>query len=145
MSNTFSFDQCTSFPIGNQVISCLNTFSWLFVNAQGKLRQTCKYYATYNALLEIKEPMLNESFLVKLCEFSQVITVLLGLLLWKSLSLLSYVVVMCYLPFLLWWFICVIESLLHVSLKLWMTLTLSITCKTFFMSPVSFHGFSSLR
>ena len=33
-------------------------------NVQGKHRQTRKYYATYNALLEIKELMLKETSLL---------------------------------------------------------------------------------
>ena len=35
-----------------------------FAYAQGKHRQTRKYYATYNALLELKELMLNETSLL---------------------------------------------------------------------------------
>lgn len=37
---------------------------FLFVNFQEIHRQTCKYYATYNALLEIKELMLKETSLL---------------------------------------------------------------------------------
>lgn len=39
-------------------------FSELNAQIQGKLRQTRKYYATYNALLEIKEVMLKEASLL---------------------------------------------------------------------------------
>ena len=36
----------------------------IFANVQEKLRQTRKYYGTYNALLEIKELMLKETSLL---------------------------------------------------------------------------------
>lgn len=38
--------------------------SLVFSNVQGKHHQTRKYYATYNALLEIKELMLKETSLL---------------------------------------------------------------------------------
>ncbi|GAV74836.1 hypothetical protein CFOL_v3_18316, partial [Cephalotus follicularis] len=47
-------------PSQSELIQYERRFSELYVHIQDKLRQTRKYYATYNALLEIKELMLKE-------------------------------------------------------------------------------------
>ncbi|KAG9459384.1 hypothetical protein H6P81_003892 [Aristolochia fimbriata] len=51
-------------------------FSELYIQIQEKLRQTRKYYATYNALLEIKELMLKEVSLLNSinAQFQEAIT-----------------------------------------------------------------------
>nr|KAJ0200537.1 hypothetical protein LSAT_V11C600307520 [Lactuca sativa] len=51
-------------PTQAELIQYERRFSELNVHIQGKLRQTRKYYATYNALLEIKELMLKETSLL---------------------------------------------------------------------------------
>lgn len=51
-------------PTQAELIQYECRFSELNVHIQGKLRQTRKYYATYNALLEIKELMLKETSLL---------------------------------------------------------------------------------
>ncbi|XP_071700893.1 uncharacterized protein [Rutidosis leptorrhynchoides] len=51
-------------PVQAELIQYERRFSELNVHIQGKLRQTRKYYATYNALLEIKELMLKETSLL---------------------------------------------------------------------------------
>lgn len=51
-------------PTQSELIQYERRFSELNVHIQGKLRQTRKYYATYNALLEIKELMLKETSLL---------------------------------------------------------------------------------
>lgn len=47
-----------------ELIQYEHRFSELYVQIQGKLRQTRKYYATFNALLEIKDLMLKETSLL---------------------------------------------------------------------------------
>lgn len=47
-------------PSQLELIQYERRFSELYVNIQEKLRQTRKYYGTYNALLDIKELMLKE-------------------------------------------------------------------------------------
>ncbi|XP_068653435.1 uncharacterized protein [Aristolochia californica] len=47
-------------PSQSELIQYEHRFSELYVQIQEKLRQTRKYYATYNALLERKELMLKE-------------------------------------------------------------------------------------
>lgn len=56
--------QCDDVPTQAELIQYERRFSELNVHIQGKLRQTRKYYATYNALLEIKELMLKETSLL---------------------------------------------------------------------------------
>nr|KAJ0202004.1 hypothetical protein LSAT_V11C600307530 [Lactuca sativa] len=51
-------------PTQAELIQYERRFSELNVHIQGKLWQTCKYYATYNALLETKELMLKETSLL---------------------------------------------------------------------------------
>ncbi|XP_076881371.1 uncharacterized protein LOC143529472 [Bidens hawaiensis] len=51
-------------PTQAELIQYERRLSELNVHIQGKLRQTRKYYATYNALLEIKELMLKETSLL---------------------------------------------------------------------------------
>ncbi|GKA73905.1 coiled-coil domain-containing protein 93 isoform X2 [Tanacetum coccineum] len=51
-------------PTQAELIQYERRFSELNAHIQGKLRQTRKYYATYNALLEIKELMLKETSLL---------------------------------------------------------------------------------
>ncbi|KAJ8644674.1 hypothetical protein MRB53_006422 [Persea americana] len=52
--------RCDDVPSQTELIQYEHRFSELYVQIQEKLRQTRKYYATYNALLEIKELMLKE-------------------------------------------------------------------------------------
>ncbi|XP_022997448.1 coiled-coil domain-containing protein 93 isoform X1 [Cucurbita maxima] len=47
-------------PTQTELIQYERRFSELYINIQDKLRQTRRYYATYNALLEIKDLMLKE-------------------------------------------------------------------------------------
>lgn len=56
--------QCDDVPTQAELIQYERRFSELNVHIQGKLRQTRKCYATYNALLEIKELMLKETSLL---------------------------------------------------------------------------------
>lgn len=56
--------QIDDIPTQSELIQYERRFSELNVHVQGKLRQTRKYYATYNALLEIKELMLKETSLL---------------------------------------------------------------------------------
>ncbi|XP_042484312.1 coiled-coil domain-containing protein 93 isoform X2 [Macadamia integrifolia] len=51
-------------PSQAELIQYEHRFSELYVQIQDKLRQTRKFYATYNALLEIKELMLKETSLL---------------------------------------------------------------------------------
>ncbi|XP_077211706.1 paramyosin-like protein isoform X2 [Tasmannia lanceolata] len=51
-------------PSQTELIQYEHRFSELYVQIQEKLRQTRKYYDTYNALLEIKELMLKETSLL---------------------------------------------------------------------------------
>ncbi|KAA8521733.1 hypothetical protein F0562_012406 [Nyssa sinensis] len=51
-------------PTQAELIQYERRFSELYANIQGKHRQTRKYYATFNALLEIKELMLKETSLL---------------------------------------------------------------------------------
>ncbi|XP_010249914.1 PREDICTED: coiled-coil domain-containing protein 93 isoform X4 [Nelumbo nucifera] len=51
-------------PSQTELIQYERRFSELYVQIQEKLRQTRKYYATYNALLEKKELMLKETSLL---------------------------------------------------------------------------------
>ncbi|OIV96505.1 hypothetical protein TanjilG_07897 [Lupinus angustifolius] len=52
--------QIDDLPCQSEIIQ----ISFIFANVQGKHQQTHKYYATYNALLEIKELMLKEASLL---------------------------------------------------------------------------------
>ncbi|XXG47571.1 hypothetical protein AAC387_Pa02g2197 [Persea americana] len=52
--------RCDDVPSQTELIQYEHRFSELYVQIQEKLCQTRKYYATYNALLEIKELMLKE-------------------------------------------------------------------------------------
>lgn len=52
--------QLDEIPIQAELIQYERRFSELYVQIQGKLRQTRNYYATYNALIEIKDLMLKE-------------------------------------------------------------------------------------
>ncbi|CAK9163392.1 unnamed protein product [Ilex paraguariensis] len=56
--------QLDDVPSQAELIQYERRFSELNVHIQGKLRQTRKCYATYNALLEIKELMLKETSLL---------------------------------------------------------------------------------
>ncbi|XP_004291425.1 PREDICTED: coiled-coil domain-containing protein 93 [Fragaria vesca subsp. vesca] len=51
-------------PCQSELVQYDHRLSELNAQIQGKLRQTRKYYATYNALLEIKEMMLKEASLL---------------------------------------------------------------------------------
>ncbi|XP_050938178.1 uncharacterized protein LOC103488264 isoform X2 [Cucumis melo] len=51
-------------PTQTELIQYERRFSELYINIQDKLRQTRRYYATYNALLEIKDLMLKETSLL---------------------------------------------------------------------------------
>ncbi|XP_043702248.1 coiled-coil domain-containing protein 93 isoform X2 [Telopea speciosissima] len=51
-------------PSQAELIQYEHRFSELYVQIQDKLRQTRKFYATYNAILEIKELMLKETSLL---------------------------------------------------------------------------------
>ncbi|KAD2015384.1 hypothetical protein E3N88_42033 [Mikania micrantha] len=51
-------------PTQAELMQYEHRFSELNVHIQGKLRQTRNYYATFNALLEIKELMLKETSLL---------------------------------------------------------------------------------
>ncbi|KAJ1411004.1 Coiled-coil domain of unkwon function DUF2037 [Sesbania bispinosa] len=51
-------------PCQSELIQYERRLSELYAQIQGKHRQTRKYYATYNALLEIKELMLKETSLL---------------------------------------------------------------------------------
>ncbi|XP_031737175.1 coiled-coil domain-containing protein 93 isoform X2 [Cucumis sativus] len=51
-------------PTQTELIQYERRFSELYTNIQDKLRQTRRYYATYNALLEIKDLMLKETSLL---------------------------------------------------------------------------------
>ncbi|KAM5566293.1 coiled-coil domain-containing protein 93 [Rosa sericea] len=51
-------------PCQSEFVQYDHRLSELNAQIQGKLRQTRKYYATYNALLEIKEMMLKEASLL---------------------------------------------------------------------------------
>ncbi|XP_023547319.1 coiled-coil domain-containing protein 93 isoform X3 [Cucurbita pepo subsp. pepo] len=51
-------------PTQTELIQYERRFSELFINIQDKHRQTRRYYATYNALLEIKDLMLKETSLL---------------------------------------------------------------------------------
>ena len=57
---------CLKFLLNLYIISSFDdeTMYFPFTNEQEKHRQTCKYYTTYNALLEIKELMLKETSLL---------------------------------------------------------------------------------
>ncbi|KAL8152428.1 hypothetical protein V2J09_010188 [Rumex salicifolius] len=52
--------QLDEMPIQAELIQYERRFSELYAQIQGKLRQTRNYYATYNALIEIKDLMLKE-------------------------------------------------------------------------------------
>lgn len=56
--------QLDDVPVQSELIQYERRFSELYVHIQEKLRQTRKYYGTYNALLEIKELMLKETSLL---------------------------------------------------------------------------------
>ncbi|XP_047170237.1 coiled-coil domain-containing protein 93 isoform X1 [Vigna umbellata] len=56
--------QIDDLPCQSEVIQYECRLSELYMQIQGKHRQTHKYYATYNALLEIKELMLKEASLL---------------------------------------------------------------------------------
>ncbi|XP_065850177.1 uncharacterized protein [Euphorbia lathyris] len=56
--------QIDNVPTQSELIQYERRFSELNVHIQEKHRQTRKYYATYNALLEIKELMLKETSLL---------------------------------------------------------------------------------
>ncbi|KAK9946106.1 hypothetical protein M0R45_011583 [Rubus argutus] len=56
--------QIDDVPCQSELVQYDHRFSELNAQIQGKLRQTRKYYATYNALLEIKEVMLKEASLL---------------------------------------------------------------------------------
>ncbi|KDP32295.1 hypothetical protein JCGZ_13220 [Jatropha curcas] len=56
--------QIDDIPTQSELIQYERCFSELNVHIQEKHRQTRKYYATYNALLEIKELMLKETSLL---------------------------------------------------------------------------------
>ncbi|XP_052733067.1 uncharacterized protein LOC108331681 isoform X3 [Vigna angularis] len=56
--------QIDDLPCQSEVIQYECRLSELYMKIQGKHRQTHKYYATYNALLEIKELMLKEASLL---------------------------------------------------------------------------------
>ncbi|XP_014500014.1 coiled-coil domain-containing protein 93 [Vigna radiata var. radiata] len=56
--------QIDDLPCQSEVIQYESRLSELYMQIQGKHRQTHKYYATYNALLEIKELMLKEASLL---------------------------------------------------------------------------------
>ncbi|KAK7410292.1 hypothetical protein VNO78_00967 [Psophocarpus tetragonolobus] len=56
--------QIDDLPCQSEVIQYEHRLSELYAQIQGKYRQTRKYYATYNALLEIKELMLKETSLL---------------------------------------------------------------------------------
>ncbi|KAL5144961.1 putative 2-oxoglutarate-dependent dioxygenase AOP1.2 [Glycine soja] len=56
--------QIDDLPCQSEVIQYERRLSELYAQIQGKHRQTRKYYATYNALLEIKELMLKETSLL---------------------------------------------------------------------------------
>ncbi|KAI4316272.1 hypothetical protein L6164_024269 [Bauhinia variegata] len=56
--------QIDDMPCQSELIQYERRFSELYAHIQGKHRQTRKHYATYNALLEIKELMLKEISLV---------------------------------------------------------------------------------
>lgn len=51
-------------PTQTELIQYERRFSELYINIQDKHRQTRRYYATYNALLEIKDLMLKETSLL---------------------------------------------------------------------------------
>lgn len=56
--------QIDDVPSQSELIQYERRFSELNAQIQGKLQQTRKFYATYNALLEIKELMLKETSLL---------------------------------------------------------------------------------
>ncbi|GLT98377.1 hypothetical protein SLE2022_158850 [Rubroshorea leprosula] len=56
--------QLDDVPVQSELIQYERRFSELNAHIQEKLQQTRKYYATYNALLEIKELMLKETSLL---------------------------------------------------------------------------------
>lgn len=56
--------QIDDVPSQAELIQYERRFAELNVDIQGKLRQTRKYYATFNALMEIKELMLKETSLL---------------------------------------------------------------------------------
>ncbi|KAK7311852.1 hypothetical protein RJT34_10271 [Clitoria ternatea] len=56
--------QIDNLPCQSELIQYERRLSELYAQIQGKHRQTRKYYATYNALLEIKELMLKETSLL---------------------------------------------------------------------------------
>ncbi|KAJ1420186.1 Coiled-coil domain of unkwon function DUF2037 [Sesbania bispinosa] len=56
--------QIDDLPCQSELIQYERRLSELYAQIQGKHRQTRKYYATYNALLEIKELMLKETSLL---------------------------------------------------------------------------------
>lgn len=56
--------QIDDLPCQSEVIQYERRLSELYAQIQGKHRQTRKYYATYNAFLEIKELMLKETSLL---------------------------------------------------------------------------------
>ncbi|GMG99030.1 hypothetical protein Nepgr_000870 [Nepenthes gracilis] len=56
--------QLGELPIQAELIQYERRFSELYVHIQERLQQTRKYYATYNALVEIKDLMLKETSLL---------------------------------------------------------------------------------
>ncbi|XP_019416509.1 PREDICTED: coiled-coil domain-containing protein 93 isoform X2 [Lupinus angustifolius] len=56
--------QIDDLPCQSEIIQYEHRLSELYAQIQGKHQQTHKYYATYNALLEIKELMLKEASLL---------------------------------------------------------------------------------
>lgn len=56
--------QLDDVPVQSELVQYERRFSELNAHIQDKLQQTRKYYATYNALLEIKELMLKETSLL---------------------------------------------------------------------------------
>ncbi|XP_073111038.1 uncharacterized protein [Elaeis guineensis] len=60
--------QIDDVPVQTELIQYERRFSELYVQIQEKHRQTCKHYATYNTLLEIKELMLKETSLLNSIE-----------------------------------------------------------------------------
>nr|XP_043612807.1 coiled-coil domain-containing protein 93 isoform X2 [Erigeron canadensis]XP_043612808.1 coiled-coil domain-containing protein 93 isoform X2 [Erigeron canadensis] len=56
--------QCDEVPTQAELVQYERRFSELNAHIQRRLRQTRKYYATYNALMEIKDLMLKETSLL---------------------------------------------------------------------------------